>query len=136
MNVKAVIDTNVLVAAFWTKNRMSPTARILDAILAHSFTPLYSPEIIAEYREVLARSQFGFDAESIEQVLKCIVTTGVLVDPADSEEAFPDPDDKVFYCVALAKSDEDAKLVTGNARHYPQSSFVVTPAEFCDLIGI
>jgi len=136
MNIKAVIDTNVLVSAFWTKNRESPTVRILDAVLAHAFTPLYSSEIIAEYREVLNRSQFGFDADGIEKLLNAIVVYGEPVDPVDSEEVFPDPDDKVFYCVALAKTDEDAKLVTGNVRHYPRSAFVLTPVEFCDLLGI
>ena len=50
--IKAVIDTNVLVAAFWTPNRRSPTVRIADAITKDLFTPLYSPQMIAEYREV------------------------------------------------------------------------------------
>jgi len=136
MNIKAIIDTNVLVSAFWTKNRESPPARILDAILSHAFTPLYSSEIIAEYREVLNRSQFRFDANSIEALLNVIIVHGEPVCPADSEEQFPDPDDKVFYCVALAKSDDAAKLVTGNLRHYPKSAFVLTPAEFCDLLGV
>ena len=136
MNVSAVIDTNVLVSAFWTKNRSSPPARILDALVAHVFTPLYSPEIVAEYREVLSRLQFGFDADEVDALLDAVVAYGEPVAPTDSDETFPDPDDKVFYCVALAKSDADAKLVTGNARHYPKSAFVLSPAEFCDLLGI
>jgi len=136
MNIKAVIDTNVLVSAFWTKNRQSPTVRILNAILARVFTPLYSPEIIAEYREVFNRPQFGFDADDIEKLLNVLIVYGEPTDPIASGETFPDPDDKVFYCVALAKSEEKAKLVTGNVRHYPKSVFVLTPAEFCDLLGI
>lgn len=136
MNLKAVIDTNVLVSAFWTKNKTSPTVRILNAILAHTFTPLYSPEIIAEYREVLQRLQFHFDTDKIEELLTCVVTHGESVCPVESSEDFPDPDDKIFYCVAKSESGDDAKLVTGNQRHYPPAAFVVTPAEFCALIGV
>lgn len=136
MNVRAVIDTNVLVSAFWTKNRGSPPARILDALLSRAFIPLYSPEIIAEYREVLARSQFGFDADAIESLLDAVVAYGEPALPVESDETFPDPDDKVFYCVALARAEDAARLVTGNARHYPRSAFVLTPAEFCALLGI
>ena len=136
MTVSAVIDTNVLVSAFWSKNRSSPPARILDALVAHTFTPLYSPEIVAEYREVLSRSQFGFDVGEIDALLDAVIAYGEPGAPVDSDETFPDPDDKVFYCVALSKSHVGAKLVTGNARHYPKTPFVLTPAEFCDLLGI
>ena len=135
--MKAVVDTNVLVSALLSRRSDSPTVRILHALLDGRFTPLYAPGVIAEYRDVLSRPHFRFDSEAVAVLIDRIVSIGEIVEPADSEEVFPDdPDDKVFYCVALAKSDEDAKLVTGNARHYPQSSFVVTPAEFCDLIGI
>jgi hypothetical protein len=44
-----------------------------------------------------------------------------------------DPDDKVFFCTALAG---DAKLVTGNIKHYPPAELVVTPAQFCEIAGI
>jgi len=26
--------------------------------------------------------------------------------------------------------------VTGNAKHYPPADFIVSPAEFCDILGI
>ena len=48
----------------------------------------------------------------------------------DSDEDFIDPEDKVFYCTALAG---EAYLVTGNIKHYPQSSIVITPSEFLTL---
>ncbi len=134
--MKAVVDTNVLVSALLSRRSDSPTVRIFRALIDGRFTPLYAPDMIAEYREVLSRPHFRFDKEAIAVLIDRIVSIGELVEPTDSGEAFPDPDDKVFYCVALAKLDEDAKLVTGNARHYPKSSFVVTPAAFCDLIGI
>ena len=44
----------------------------------------------------------------------------------------PDPKDVVFYEVALAK--ESSFLVTGNIKHFPAKSFVVTPAEMIQII--
>ena len=43
-------------------------------------------------------------------------------------------DDRVFYEVALAEP--DSRLVTGNLKHYPTSPIVVTPAQFCNLLGL
>lgn len=56
-----------------------------------------------------------------------------MVTPTDSDKEIPDLDDKIFYCTAIAG---DAHLVTGNTRHYPKADFVVTPAQFCDLMMI
>ncbi|MGN0832923.1 MAG: putative toxin-antitoxin system toxin component, PIN family, partial [Kiritimatiellia bacterium] len=124
--IKAVIDTNVLVSAFWTPNRQSPTVRIADAITKDLFVPLYSPPMIAEYREVLSRSRFGFSENEVHNLVDHIVTHG---EPAESAAHFPDPDDKVFFCTVLAASADDPLLVTGNAKHYPPADFVVSPAE-------
>ena len=134
--IKAVIDTNVLVSAFWTPNRLSPTVRIADAITRDLFTPLYSPQMIAEYREVLSRSKFGFSEDEVHNLVDHIVTHGKLVEPSESTAHFPDPDDKVFFCTALAASADNPLLVTGNEKHYPPADFVVSPAEFCEILGI
>ncbi len=45
----------------------------------------------------------------------------------------PDPKDIVFYEVAL--SVEDSYLVTGNIKHFPVKSFVVTPAEMVRILA-
>ena len=44
----------------------------------------------------------------------------------------PDEDDRVFYEVTLSK--DGAKLVTGNAKHFPKSERVVTPVEFLEIL--
>ena len=49
MSVKAVIDTNVLVSSFLSKNPNSPTVRIANALLGGRFTPVYSRGMIDEY---------------------------------------------------------------------------------------
>ena len=38
----------------------------------------------------------------------------------------------MFYEVALSK--DDAYLVTGNKKHFPQTPIVVTPAEMLEIL--
>lgn len=42
--------------------------------------------------------------------------------------------DLIFYEVVMEKRDDDAYLVTGNLRHFPNKPFIVTPAEMMALI--
>ena len=133
MGIKAVIDTNVLVSSFISKNPNSPTVRIIKAIAEGIFTPVYSDDILSEYEEVLGRGHFKLDPSAISILIQRIKEIGEAVSPIDSEEDFSDPDDKVFFCTALAG---DARLVTGNIKHYPPAELVVTPAQFCEIAGI
>ena len=132
--IKAVIDTNVLVSALWTKNPNSPTRRILIALIQGQFIPLHNDEILAEYSEVLRRHEFKFDPEQVTGIIESIRNEGLDTARAKASETFPDPDDRVFYEVALAEP--DAHLVTGNLKHYPTSPIVVTPAQFRELLGL
>ena len=134
--IRAVIDTNVLVSALMTHNPDSPTVRIYYAILNREILVLHSPEIIAEYKDVLYRDKFFFDHEKVDETINFIKSRGQETIPAEPDtEDFPDPDDKIFYSVALAAQDEDAVLVTGNAKHFPPAPFIVTPAEFIARIA-
>lgn len=129
----AVLDTNVLVSAILGASRMSIPTKVLKAVTEEKLVPLYNDEIIDEYREVLLRKKFNFDPELIETVLNTIVTDGIYIDRTISiEEIFPDPNDIVFYEVSLSK--EGSYLVTGNIKHFPQKSFIITPAEMVRLL--
>lgn len=132
--IKAVVDTNVFVSALWTKKPNSPTRRILTALLQGQFILLHNDEILAEYSEVLRRHEFKFDPEQVTGIIESIRNEGLDTARAKASETFPDPDDRVFYEVALAEP--DSRLVTGNLKHYPTSPIVVTPAQFCELLGI
>ena len=134
---RAVIDTNVLVSAFWSDNWESPPVKIYHAIMDCLFKPIYNAEIIAEYDEVLHRRKFGFPASRVDAAIRTVREFGEEVTPAEPDtEDFPDLDDKVFYCVALAAQDDDAVLVTGNAKHFPPAAFVISPAEFVERVGL
>ena len=132
--IRAVIDTNVLVSAFRTHNPDSPTVCVFYAMLRGEFLALHSPGILAEYEDVLHRDKFSFDRDRVDEIIDFIRTHGENISPVESAEFFPDPDDKIFYCTALAARDDEAFLVTGNVRHFPASDFILTPSEFAALL--
>lgn len=130
----AVIDTNVIVSALISKNIDSNPGKVFRAIVQERIVPLYNDEILAEYRCVLSRPKFHLAPALIETVLKAIIVDGLNLDrvPATGID-FPDPKDIVFYEIAISK--ENANLVTGNIKHFPVRSFIVSPAEMVELLG-
>jgi putative PIN family toxin of toxin-antitoxin system len=130
--IYAVIDTNVLVSAYITKNLMAATSRIWAAVLQGKVTPVYSDEIIDEYTEVLHRKKFDIPDHLIKWAIDRILMNGIHGDRVPSKEDFPDSKDVVFYEVALSK--EDAYLVTGNKKHFPKTPIVVTPSEMLEIL--
>jgi putative PIN family toxin of toxin-antitoxin system len=130
--IKAVIDTNVVVSAYITKNLEAATSKVWEAVLQCKLTPIYNDEILSEYSEVLRRKKFGIPEHLIKWALDKIVTNGVRGERVLSDEFLPDPKDVVFYEVALSK--EDAYLVTGNTKHFPKKPIVVTPAEMLEIL--
>lgn len=130
----AVLDTNVLVSALLGASRMSNPTKVLKAVTENRIVPIYNDEIIGEYKEVLSRKKFTFSEDLIDSVLQIILADGLCLDRTPAQdELFPDPKDIVFYEISLSK--EGSYLVTGNLRHFPQKSFVITPAEMVELLG-
>ena len=137
MRYYAVFDTNVLVSSLLTQKRNSATALVIDAVTDGVITPFYSPEMMEEYEEVLQRDKFPFSRTSIRRVLDMMRQFGVMVSSGASlpeEEDMPDKSDIIFYRVVMDKRDCDAYLITGNARHFPEKPFIVTPAEMMRII--
>ncbi len=134
MKVYAVIDTNVLVSALYTSNEKAATARLMRALANGRFRTLYNDDIIKEYQEVLSRGKFDFDNELVEVLIESVISHGTEASRIESGEQFPDPDDAVFYEVAMSK--DGAYVVTGNTKHFPRKPIVVTPAEMVKILGI
>lgn len=130
--IHAVIDTNVIVSALLTHNFESATVKVVEAFLMDKIIPLYNADIINEYRDVLGRAKFRFTPRIIDYYINAIHEKGISAERISSGEFFPDPDDAVFYEVALSK--EDAYLVTGNTKHFPKKPIVVTPAEMLEIL--
>ncbi|MCQ2109902.1 MAG: putative toxin-antitoxin system toxin component, PIN family [Bacteroidaceae bacterium] len=129
----AVLDTNVLVSSMYTGNPSSTPRQILDMMLEGTITPLVNKEIIDEYVEVLSRDKFSFKPEDISALIDAFKAIGI--DPGRTpvdNVNYPDPDDIVFYEVALSR--KGSFVVTGNTKHFPKEPFVVTPAEMLEII--
>lgn len=131
----AVIDTNVLVSALLSGKDDAATVQVLGKVLSGEIIPVYSNVITKEYREVLSRKKFGFLSETIEYLLSAVEKYGILVDPSPSGTILPDMKDLPFYEVVLEKRDDNAYLVTGNIKHFPQKPFVVTSRELLDILS-
>lgn len=135
MQYYAVIDTNVLVSAML--KFQSVPGQIVNEALLGDLIPLLCDEIVAEYREVLARPKFKFEQSVVEIFIDGIINRGIFVDAISVEEIIPDPKDVMFYEVVMEgrKEHDDAYLVTGNIKHFPIKSFVVTPKEMLAIMN-
>lgn len=122
-----VVDTNVLVSGVLRAD--GPPAAVLASILQGDTTAVVSPDILAEYAEVLSRRKFGFDAMRIQALLDGLRGDALLIAPPASRLRASDPDDQRFVDAAVAAF---CPIVTGNVRDYPRSPdlSVLTPAEW------
>lgn len=88
--IYAVIDTNVLVSALYSKNRVSNPGIIIDKILEGIIIPLYNNEILEEYKEVLTRTKFSFNKQLIENLLLLFTNNGIQITNSKAiDEFFP-----------------------------------------------
>lgn len=134
MKCYAVIDTNVLVSSLLSKYDTSATSQVVFRTILGEIVPVYSTEILAEYREVLSRKKFKFPSEQVEYLLNAIIEYGVLVEPSPTGVELPDMKDLPFYEVVLEKRSDDAYLVTGNIKHFPTEPFIITARQMIDIL--
>lgn len=129
---RAVIDTNVLVAA-----AISPSGtcgRLLTAALERRWTMLVSPQLLAELADVLARRKFRrwlTDDEATAFVGAVGLVADVLPDPMSPPSITRDPDDD--YLVALATAEQAEAIISGDPHLTELIDLdlpVLTPASF------
>ena len=133
MTYYAVIDTNVIVSSMLKTD--SIPGLIIDCIKNNIIVPLLNEEIIDEYISVLTRNKFDFDNKEIEILITRIREKGIYLQREQTIENFIDNDDAVFFEIVMsARSTMDAYLVTGNMKHYPVRSYIVTPREMIQII--
>lgn len=126
-----VIDTNILVSALWSKN--GTPAQIMGMIVGGALTSCYDYRILSEYAQVLHRPKFHFFDKEINALLEWIEASGLSVIAEPIYEKFTDEADKKNYEVAKFCN---AKLITGNAKHFPPDDFIFTPAKFLEEYGV
>ena len=130
--IYAVVDTNVLVSALLSRHADASTVKVVEAFQERKFKLLFNKEIFNEYYDVLLRPRLKLPEEKVQKLISQIGSDGIASNRLHSDEHFPDPKDVVFYEVAISK--EDAYLVTGNKKHFPNKPIVVTPAEMVEIL--
>ena len=136
--LRAVVDTNVLVAAAISPRGLC--GRLLDAALDDRWQLVASPQLLAELSTVLAREKFRRWL-TIDQASRFVddvrVLSDVLADPpAPAQQVSADPKDD--FLLALAKVADVAALVSGDAHLTDLVDLdppVLSPAAFWQRLG-
>lgn len=117
--LRAVFDTNVVIAALKSRQSTSPTAELLRRWAAGEFDLLYSAALQAEYEEkIVARRINSMRAASFLSDLK---THGVPIEVMNVEAIIAaDPDDDVVLACAVAGG--ATHLVTYDPHFLPLSA--------------
>lgn len=134
MTYYAVIDTNVLVSALLSSHENAATVRVVDRLFSGDVIPVFSDDILAEYNEVLRRKKFHFSEDTVRTLLDTIISIGENITPSPSGKILPDMKDLPFYEVVLEKEGDNAYLVTGNIKHFPNKPNIVTAREFLTIL--
>jgi putative PIN family toxin of toxin-antitoxin system len=127
--MRLVLDTNVLVSALLTPGRAASRLLLEHILVDRGLTLLVDDRILAEYREVLLRPRFKFDARLVHALLEDLELLAETIDAAPSMSSSTPAQDLPFLEVAIT-GEADA-IVTGNRRDFPETNGieVVGPAE-------
>ena len=127
-----VLDTSVGVAGLIA--RRGAASALVDTFFADRLHLAYTPAILGEYAEVLARPEFAGVIEPNDRIgiILKLRASGLLVSPADvPTAAWPNVDDLPFVNAALAV--ESKTIITLNPRDFaPAADFdvrVLSPSE-------
>ena len=73
------------------------TVQVVGRLIGGEIIPVYSREIMHEYREVLSRKKFKFEPDMIDNILLAIEKYGIYVEPSATGMELPDRKDLPFY---------------------------------------
>ena len=122
------MDTNVLVSSLLSPG---PPAAIADLISESKITPFFSKPILREYKDVLSRRKFGFSPSQVTRLLNDLIRTGMAVESEQfSSITMIHEDDRKFFDAAYRSK---AYLITGNLKHFPRKTFIVSPMQFLTI---
>lgn len=136
---RTVLDTNVFVSGATIGTNVP--SHIINYWRNQDFVMVVSPQLIAEYEEVLRRpSVMEYTGLSLQESTHYIqevkdrayMTSGLLT----LNVLKNDPDDNMV--LACAKEGMATHLVTGNTKHFPSEEYqgikIVTPRQFLSLL--
>jgi len=132
--LRVVVDTHVVISAALRPYGLQRTVLLL--VLTKPARLYVTQEILAEYRNVLARPRLKIAKGLQQQVLQLIRNRAQVVRPFYPLEVANDPEDNKFLeCADAARADY---LITGNQRHFPRfwkNTKIITSREFVGLVA-
>lgn len=132
-NFNVIVDTNVLISSLISKHSDSSTAQLMNLFYNDKINLYYSEEILIEYINVLNRPKFKFNIEMINTVITYIIENGIKITPENKDIIMIDIKDKPFYELVMDEQIDDAKLITGNIKHFPIQTNIITPSQFMEI---
>ena len=128
--IKVVLDTNVIISASFSPS--GNCARIINLLtVSEQMELFYAKPILAEYELVLSRPQLDISPKIQIELMETIKAEGKELKPVASVIPLSDESDRIFYDTAR---EAGAILITGNKKHYLSESFIMTPAEFLQMM--
>jgi uncharacterized protein len=134
LTIRAVIDPGVLISALLGKG--SPPDVIVQRWKRDRFELIVSPQLIAEFVEVMSRAKFAsrIPSEDIAEIVQLLQHNATLqADPLNVERLTEDPDDD--YLAALAVETQADFLVSGDHALQRWSSEVVRVVSPSRVLG-
>src|SRR5437899_3236475 len=114
--IRAVLDTNVLVAA--VRSRRGASFQVFQRLSRGDWTAVLSNHLLYEYEEVLKRNapELGLSLDDADQLLNAVCARAEEWSlSADWRPILADPDDEPL--VQLAEESGAKMIVTHNVRH-------------------
>ena len=134
ITLRLVLDTNILVSAALKPDGLQRTVLLL-AMTKPARLYVTKP-ILAEYREVLGRTEFKIGRGLRQQLIQLIKNNAQLLEPQSTLNFATDPDDNKFLeCADAARADY---LITGNQRHFLKfwkRTKIITSREFVGIVA-
>jgi uncharacterized protein len=132
--LRLVLDTNIVISGALKPDGLQRTVLLLA--MTKPARLYVSHDLLAEYREVLARAELRIRKGLRQQLLQLIKNHSHPVTPSRLVQVTKDADDNKFVeCADAARAD---CLITGNSRHFPKfwkTTKVITPREFIAIVA-
>ena len=132
--MRIVIDTNVVASGIVFGKKPE---RLLELAIKNDVEMCVSPQILAEYDEIIARLSAKYPNRTIAISLKDLTDNALLVTPSQTVTVCRDPDDNKFIecamegkCLYIVSGDNDLL----DLRSYADVE-IVTVAEFFEQYG-
>lgn len=137
MSRLVLVDTNVLVGAFLSRESDPPLSAILDGMLSGRTPFILSTQLLTEYRNVLFRPRVqnlhGLTAKEVDTVLTEIAANGIWREPVETASA---PDTGDVHLWKLLWAVPGSILITADRlllQSPLENASVLTPRSYLEL---